>query len=194
MKVKTRICKIKDMDGQPCGAAFTPRSSTQVACSWVCALHKNAQDKVRLAEKEAAAQRAEHRAAKIKAKTLRQWLAECQEWCNKFIRLRDAHLPCITCGTTSDVQYAAGHYRTRGAAGHLRFNEDNINKQCNKRCNLELGGNIRAYVPALIAKIGQERFDALENDNSSHKWSIPEVQEKIKYFKAKIKELENGNA
>lgn len=190
--IKQKKCKVKDMDGVVCNTLFTPRSSTQVACSWTCALHKNAHDKAKLAAKAATEQRVAHRKAKVAAKRLKDWLAECQVWCNKYIRLRDERLPCITCGTTKDVQYAAGHYRTRGAAGHLRFNEDNIHKQCNKYCNLELSGNVRAYRPALLVKIGQERFDAIENSNETHKWTIPEVQELILKFKGKIKDLENG--
>lgn len=187
MSPKSKIKKCKE-----CKASFVPVRTTQSVCSLECAIGnaKGVREKTTVRLERVA--RVELRIAKEKAKTLREWLAECQVWCNKYIRLRDAHLPCITCGTTKDVQYAAGHYRTRGAAGHLRFNEDNIHKQCNKHCNCELAGNIRAYIPALIAKIGQARFDAIENNNETHKWTIPEVQGLIAMFKGKIKELENG--
>jgi hypothetical protein len=40
------------------------------------------------------------------------------------------------------------------------FDEDNCHKQCSA-CNNHLSGNLTAYRPALIAKIGQARFDAL---------------------------------
>jgi len=52
-----------------------------------------------------------------------------------------------------------------------------------------LAGNIAKYRPALIAKIGLERVEKLENDNTPHKWTIEEAKEKINYFKLKLKQL-----
>ena len=65
-----------------------------------------------------------------------KWIAEAQAAVNKYIRLRDRDKPCISCGNNrehkmglSGHRYDAGHYRSRGAAGHLRFNLLNIHKQ-----------------------------------------------------------------
>ncbi|STS93497.1 protein NinG [Klebsiella grimontii] len=59
----------------------------------------------------------------------------------------------------------AGHYRSRGKASHLRYNEDNIHKQCH-HCNVQLSGNQQQYRISLVEKIGAERVEALENNNT----------------------------
>ena len=119
------------------------------------------------------------------------WLTETQKVFNEYIRHhRDKHEPCISCGTTGDVQYCAGHYRTRGAASHLRFDERNVHKQCNKRCNLELSGNIAGYRPRLIEKIGLEAVEALENDNTPKSWTRDELEELRKVYRDRIKALQ----
>ncbi|EMK8729707.1 recombination protein NinG, partial [Escherichia coli] len=109
---------------------------------------------------------------------------------NAYIRERDAGQPCISCGTYYYEQCGAdaGHYRTVAAAGHLRFNEDNCHKQC-RHCNQTLDGNIEAYRPALIRKIGLARVEALENNNETHKWAIEECKEIIKVYQAKLDAL-----
>ena len=133
-----------------------------------------------------------HREAKVKAKPLRAWLDDAQTIVNKYIRLRDAHLPCISCGTTSDVQFAAGHYRSRGSSSHLRFNHDNLHKQCNRHCNMALSGNQRNYRIGLIVKIGLDRVELLENDNTPHKWTVEEAKAVISQHKLLVKELEKA--
>lgn len=165
-----------------CGDTFQPISRTQVVCTWPCAI-KHAET---LAAKREAR---ETREAKAKAKPLKYWLDLAQTWVNKYVRMRDAHLPCISCGTTADVQYAAGHYRSRGSASHLRFNHDNLHKQCNRHCNMALSGNQRNYRIGLIARIGLERVEALENDNTQRKWTIDDAKAVIAQHKELIKEF-----
>lgn len=87
-------------------------------------------------------------------------LNEAQKAFNKYIRLRDAKEPCISCQRHHSGQYHAGHYKTVGARSDLRFHEDNCHKQC-APCNNHLSGNIGEYIGNLINKIGQKRFDAL---------------------------------
>lgn len=171
---------------------FEPVRAFQPTCSFDCSviyglkvLAKNQEAK----RKEAAR---DHREAKLKAKTLREWLDDAQTIVNRYIRLRDAHQPCISCGTTADVQYAAGHYRSRGSASHLRFNHDNLNKQCNRHCNMALSGNQRNYRTGLIERIGADRVEALENDNTPHKWTIDEAKAVIAEHKLLVKELEDA--
>lgn len=171
-----------------CKLPFQRISTTQVACSWPCAIaiaEKIRHKESRLAAK---AQRLELREAKAKLKTRREYLKEAQAVFNSWIRYRDRGLPCISCGTTKNVQYAAGHYRTTGAAGHLRFNEDNVHKQCNKYCNMKLSGNIVNYRPALIMKIGLERVIALENDNSTCKFTIDDLKKIKAEYTKRLKE------
>ena len=56
---------------------------------------------------------------------------------NKYIRLRDVGKECISCGTPLVAEqlgggFDVGHYRSRGAAPHLRFYTLNIHGQCKK--------------------------------------------------------------
>lgn len=186
--MRAKACKV-------CAEKFTPTRAIQPTCGkFSCGMEYGlqviAKTKAAKARKEAKA----HRDDKVKAKTLTEWLDDAQNWVNRYIRLRDADDPCISCGTRNpNIQYAAGHYRTRKAASHLRFNHDNLHKQCNHRCNKQLSGNIAGYRPALINKIGIERVEALEHDNSIHRWTIDEAKEVIATHKRLIRELESAS-
>ena len=130
-------------------------------------------------------------ALKQKIKSRSEWLDDLQSWVNKFIRLRDKNEPCISCGRYHQGQYHAGHYRSRGACPELRFNEDNIHKQC-APCNNQKSGNAIEYRINLVKKIGIERVEFLERqDHPPLKLTIEEIKEQIKIYKAKCKELEN---
>jgi len=161
---KCRICK----------STFHPRNTLQVVCSVDCAgLHSQAERKRR--------EDREHRAAKAKAKTRAQWLKEAQAVFNSYIRIRDKDLPCISCGKMHNGQWHAGHFRTTGAAGHLRFSPDNVHKQC-APCNNHLSGNLLNYRVGLISRIGLDKVEELENDNTQYKWTIDDAKSiKAKY-------------
>lgn len=186
--IKTRICKVKDMDGIVCGVSFIPRSSLQVACSPMCSLHKVAHDKAKKAAKEAAEWRASHRKALEKAKTRSEWMKEAQAAFNAFIRARDAHLPCVSCGRNHQGQYHAGHYRTVGSNPELRFCELNVHKQC-APCNDHLHGNLINYRIELINRIGQDKVDWLEGPHEPKHYSIDELKEIKDEYKQKFKQL-----
>jgi 5-methylcytosine-specific restriction endonuclease McrA len=89
------------------------------------------------------------------------WLKKkAQEVFNRWIRERDKNLPCINCGKFTTLQ--AGHFYPTSTFGHLRFNEDNVNGEC-VSCNyFNSQSHSYGYRPNLIKKIGQERFDKLE--------------------------------
>ena len=65
----------------------------------------------------------------------------------------------------------AGHYRSRGSAGHLRYNVFNIHAQCVK-CNRFGSGNAVDYRIELIKRIGLDRVERIENDNQYRKFTI----------------------
>lgn len=114
---------------------------------------------------------------------------------NAYIRYRDRDLPCISCGRFHRGQYHAGHFRTVGASPETRYNEDGNHKQCSA-CNLHLSGNIVNYRPALIKKIGQERFDALMAYHPPVNWTREMLEGIAKTYRQKLKELKrltNGN-
>ena len=109
---------------------------------------------------------------------------------NKFIRLRDDDLPCISCGRYHGGQYHAGHYKSRGASPELRFEEINCHKQCSP-CNLHLSGNIINYRANLINKIGIDKVEWLEGPHEIIKYTCEDLKAIELKYKQKIKELEN---
>lgn len=99
-----------------------------------------------------------------------------QKKVNAYIRERDKDLPCISCGRVADT-YHGGHYISQGSGGALRYNFDNIHKQC-AGCNLFKHGNLIEYRIALIQKIGIERVEWLENHRHDiKKWTKEQLQD-----------------
>lgn len=138
-------------------------------------------DRQRLAEK------------KQQVKPLSYFIKQAQQAFNEFIRYRDRHLPCISCGRHHEGQYHAGHFRTTGANPELRFDEDNCHRQC-APCNNHLSGNLIAYRPALIAKIGQARFDALMGPHELPKWKREDYIRIRDEYRAKLKAMKQEEA
>lgn len=136
------------------------------------------------------AARAKHRAAKEALKTVGDYIKEAQASVNRYVRLRDHGKPCISCGSTPGKKYGgtmdAGHYRSRGAAGHLRFNLWNIHAQCVK-CNRYNSGNAVDYRLRLIDRIGIEKVTALESDNSTRKFTVEYLKRVKKIFNKKYR-------
>lgn len=165
----------------------------QVVCSPPCGIAYAQAQRVKKTKKEEAADR---KATKEKLQALRtksDYLKDAQKAFNEFIRWRDriAGHPCISSGERLDWgsnEVDAGHYRSTGAAKHLRFNEDNCHAQA-KRENRYLAGNAVAYRVNLIARIGLERVEALENDNTQRKWSIDDLKAICATYRAKTREL-----
>ena len=180
--VKPKKCAV-------CGEEFTPFLSTQKVCGTACAISLG---KTNIQKQNAKAWRKEKKIRKEKLKSQSDWLQDLQKYFNTFIRLRDRDQPCISCGTTrTDIKYDAGHFWTTGGFPNVRFDEDNVHKQCSNNCNFKKSGNINEYRPRLIKKIGIERFEALEfrARNGVLKLSIPEIKEKIEYYRGKIREM-----
>lgn len=180
---------------KPCKICRQPSRPFKTTCSLDC----EAELGLRLLEKskraEAKQVRAVDKERKEKLKRLSDWIADAQIIFNKYIRVRDAGLPCICCGRFPNYKFGvggdfdAGHYRSRGSAGHLRFNEDNCHAQL-KQCNRWGSGRAVDYRIGLIQRIGLVRVEALESNNAPHKWSIEEMKEIIVTYKSKLKEIE----
>lgn len=182
-----------------CRQWFHPTRDTQTVCGYECAsayskeqtrkaredAQRNELAKQRAAEKK---ERAAWRQRKAAVKPLKHWEDLTQRVVNDYIRERDADLPCISCNTFDTVQWEAGHYRSRGKASHLRYNEDNIHKQCH-HCNVALSANQQQYRIYLIVKIGAERVEALENNNAPHRYTIEELEAIRKRYSALRREL-----
>lgn len=178
---KLKKCKV-------CPTKFTPRNSIQLVCCGHCAyLYQKRQSEKKAADK-ALEEKKVWRERKAKLKPLKHWEDMTQRAVNDYIRERDRDEPCISCGTWETVQWEAGHYRSRGAASHLRYNEDNIFKQCH-RCNAELSSNAIPYRAALILKIGTQRVEALESNNTPHRYTREELDSIRALYRAKLREL-----
>lgn len=184
-KPTRRKCKV-------CSAWFIPAYDN---IRWCCpehgaeyALHELEKKKERQRKANIKKERAEWRKRKEAVKPLKHWEDATQRVVNDYIRERDRDLPCISCGTWNTVQWEAGHFRSRGAASHLRYNEDNIHKQCH-RCNAELSSNAIPYRIALIEKIGLERVEALENNNTPHRFTREELKGIRMHYRALMRAL-----
>lgn len=128
--------------------------------------------------------------AKLKKEilTLSDWLKMAQVAFNAFIRERDKNDYCISCKTKISNLWDAGHYRSVGSNPQLRFDEQNVNKQCRK-CNGYWGGNPIEYRKVLIEKYGIEVVERIESDNEPKKYTIDDVKKIIEIYRKKIKEI-----
>jgi hypothetical protein len=188
-----------------CRQKFQPDRPSQIVhaeCVEAWALAQSAKRERENAKKARAAakvERVETRRRKESIKTIPQLIKEAQFAFNAFIRARDRVRPCICCGRTEQMGYGlsshgwdCGHYRSTGSASHLRFNEDNAHRQL-VICNRHGAGRAVDYRIGLIARIGLARVEALESDNSVHKWTAESLRAIKAIYKAKLKELQAGD-
>lgn len=168
-----------------CGNKFQPVRFAQIACSVSCAVI------IIMAAKQNA-KRKEYREAKKRIKTRAQWLKEAQAAVNKYIRLRDAGQPCISCGRHHNGQWHAGHYRSVGANPEMRFVEGNIHAQC-APCNNHLSGNIINYRLGLIARYGVGFVESLEGFHAPQHCSVEEIESIKRKYSAMARDLEKRN-
>lgn len=143
------------------------------------------------AEKAAKEERKRLKQRKEELRPLKWYEDKAQAVFNKFIRLRDKGLPCISCGKPDNGQHQrhASHYRSRGGCSFLRFDENNCHASC-MQCNSHMSGNIINYTPALIEKVGIDEFNRIEAAPKSRKWTREELQGIESKYKDKCKELE----
>lgn len=176
-----------------CGQTFTPQRMGQHVCSPLCglAIKDVNQDKAKKAM--AHAERLATRETKERLKTRGDHIKDSQQAFNEFIRLRDqiAGHPCISSGRPLDWSgnaVDAGHYRSRGSAPHLRFDERNCHAQ-SKQDNRFLSGNIADYRIGLIERIGLSAVVLLEADQTVKKYTIEDLQAIKKHYRALVREM-----
>jgi len=127
--------------------------------------------------------------AKQDLMTLSDYLKLTQQVFNKFIRLRDKDQLCISC-QKKPLKENAGHFFNANNHYNVRFDERNVNLQC-EHCNTYLSGNLIEYQRNLIHKIGIESYHELEADaRKTRKFTKDELKEIIAIYKKKIKEIE----
>lgn len=113
-----------------------------------------------------------------------------QNRCNRYIRLRDKNLPCISCGSTSG-EINAGHYRSAGSCPELRFHEDNIHKQC-VHCNKWKSSNAVDYRIGLVVKIGLGMVEWLEGPHEPQNRTLEDLDDIYDWYTIKIAYLDES--
>src|SRR3990167_243474 len=164
MSLPTKPPRPKTCRNPACAAKFTPQRLGQAVCSPKCglAIKDVNKDKARKAIDQV--ERKQIRAAKERVKSRGDYAKEAQVAINRYVRLRDSGLGCVSCDKPASWagQWHCSHFRSVGAAPHLRFNLLNMHKACSV-CNNHLSGNIAGYRPRLIERIGQARVEWLKS-------------------------------
>ncbi|UUT22133.1 recombination protein NinG [Pseudomonas sp. T8] len=184
MTIERKQPKPKKCRVATCRASFVPSRLGQAVCSPACAIIDAPRNQEKARKSLAQVERREIKVRKERIKTRSDHFRETQAVFNEWIRLRDAALPCVSCGRHHEGQYHAGHYRTVGANPELRFEPLNVHKQC-APCNNHKSGDIVNYRIELVKRIGQDQVEWLEGPHSARKYTADE----LKALKAKYREL-----
>jgi hypothetical protein len=117
---------------------------------------------------------------------------------NKIVRLTDFSKGCISCEHGHIEPFTrkadAGHYISVGSNPTLRFNFDNIHKQCSI-CNTHLSANITGYQNGITKRYGEEYLVYIKLLPVQYKLinlSISELKEATIAAKNIVKQIENG--
>jgi hypothetical protein len=172
--MKAKKCKV-------CKEKFEPLRALQMVCSPQCGYeYANKQKDSDWKQRKAK--------MKTDLMTRSDYLKLAQAAFNTYIRERDKDRSCISCGTYNG-KMNAGHYMSVGSTPELRFNEDNVHKQC-ERCNTFYSGNLINYRISLIERIGIERVEFLERkDHAPDKLTIDEIKNIALKYKKLAKKL-----
>lgn len=163
-----------------CNVSYQPARMGQRVCSPRCAIRHGKQ------AKSSARGETKRRIDEVKPRS--KWLHEAQAAFNAYIRLRDVHLPCVSCGRSDKSSWDAGHYLSTGARPELRFHEQNVWRQC-VRCNQHLHGNLLLYRLELVRRIGMAAVEALEGPHPPAKFTIDQLREIRDNYRRRTREL-----
>ncbi|HCF5769835.1 recombination protein NinG [Pseudomonas aeruginosa] len=193
MTLSNRQPRPKKCQNVACGTMFVPQRLGQKVCSMACALATKDQHQERARKSIADRERREIKVRKEQIKPRSKHMQEAQEAFNEYVRWRDrlAGHTCISSGRPLDWAanaVDAGHYRSVGAAPHLRFDENNCHAQ-SKQDNRYLSGNAADYRIGLIKRIGLAAVEALEADNTVRKYSIDVLKAIKERYRARSREL-----
>ena len=188
VSAKPRKCKVRT-----CRAPFVPSKSFQTWCSPECGVQiaQAAQAKERKSIEQR--ERKELQARKEKLKSRSEHAKEAQAEFNRWVRLRDADLPCISCGRYHQGKYDAGHYRSVGSNPALRFEPLNCHRQC-VPCNQHKSGNAIEYRIGLVARIGAEAVAWLEGRHEPKHYSIDDLKQIKARYLALVRDIKKGEA
>lgn len=170
-KIKLKKCK-------QCGKEFKQNNSLHVICSSPCYFKWADKTEVEKRVKQFKANVQKLSDIEAIAKTVFQ----------KWVRKRDEHLPCISCGKES-AKWDGGHFKKAEIYSGVIFNEMNVNKQCS-HCNQWLNGNEGAYRIGLVERYGSlavEGLEELANETRQYKFTKSELEEIISKYRLKLK-------
>ncbi|EJN06467.1 recombination protein NinG [Herbaspirillum sp. YR522] len=183
-----------------CRGEYFKRSITHKACGTDCAIELARRQREEAARRAQRADRVLDRAKREAMKSYGELIAEAQTAFNAFIRERDigAGHGCIDCGKPFEPNRPggsvdAGHYISRGAAPHLRFNENNCFAQ-RKNCNRPGGTTREAFRAGVEKRIGLAALEDLEADQSSPKWTHDDLRTIRRLYQLKLKDLRAARA
>jgi len=195
--------KIKSKKCSACKEEFIPQRPLQVACSTLCAMKVADTKREKKEREQMRADRVVARAKKEANKGYWQLVKEAQAAFNAYVRFRDVVVlgqGCICCGkpftpNKPGGSVDAGHYISRGAAPHLRFDERNVFAQ-RKGCNRP-GGTTKAGLRAGVEKrIGFEALEALEAAQYQTRadWTHDDLRTIRRLYQLKLKDLRAKHA
>jgi hypothetical protein len=158
-----------------CKAKLVPERPSQVVhreCveAWAeaqAAKRKRAEEKQRKAALKV--EKAQRKADLVRLSDLEE---QCRKIVQKIARLRDRNDGCISChvGPEYGGIWHGSHYRPAGNNAAVQFHLWNIHKAC-EQCNFFKGGNIGAYRPRLLEKIGADRVAWLDSQTQVTKYT-----------------------
>ncbi len=190
MSLQSKKPKPKTCLNPDCRSSFVPNRLGQKVCNLNCALVLVA---IKNAKSRAQIERREIKVRKEKLKSRADHARDSQQAFNEWVRLRDASLPCVSCGRHHGGQYHAGHYRTVAANPEIRFEPLNVHKQC-APCNNHKSGNIVNYRIELVKRIGAEAVEWLEGPHESKRYTIEDLKAITAECRAKTRELKRVSA
>ena len=184
-----------------CGEKYQPTRQLQPCCdNMECkasyAIRHIEATRKRRRMQEMNVQKADRKVIKLKLDAIKprgKLIAEADRAFCAYIRFRDqlAGYLCISSGKPLDWSgnnVDAGHYRSRGSAPHLRYDERNCHAQ-SKHDNRYLSGNAVDYRIGLISRIGLAEVEALEADQKPRKYSNDDLIAINAKYVAKLKAL-----
>ena len=193
MTIERKPAKPKKCRVAACRASFVPSRMGQAVCSPACALIDGPRHAPKARKALADIERKDIKVRKEKLKSRADHAKDTQQAFNEWVRLRDADLPCVSCGRHHDGQYHAGHYRTVAANPAIRFEPLNVHKQC-APCNNHKSGDIVNYRIELVKRIGAEAVEWLEGPHEPKKYTVEQLKAITAEYRAKTRELKKGQA
>lgn len=185
-EVKQKKCKY-------CGGKYTPRTLLQKNCfKSECISKFYEENKSKIERTTTKRNKERKKALKESLLTITAFRNQVKTIFQKYIRLRDKDLPCISCGKLDCADWAGGHYFPAGVYSGLIFDERNVHKQCNSYCNMFKGGNLINYREGLIKRFGLEYVLQLESEADQkrvYKYTREELESIKSYYQGLIKNM-----